>query len=90
MPESRVTVVQDNLRQYLEDAVPHSPRRDADQPLRNGSSLSCRAAVTIFQDQVTSRLLDVTARELKKDDQSYYTIAAPATSRTRCSAPCSR
>ena len=65
MLESRVNVVQDNLRRSLEDAVPHSPRRDPDQPLRNGSSLSCRAAIALFQDQVMSRLLDVMSRELK-------------------------
>jgi 2-oxoisovalerate dehydrogenase E1 component len=76
MLQSRVDVVQDNLRRYLEDAVPRSPRRNADQPLRDGSSLTCRAAIALFQDQVLSRLLDVMSRELKERNQSYYTIAS--------------
>jgi len=76
MIESRVTVVQENLRRYLDDAVPPRHRRDGDQPLRDGSSLSCRAALVLFEDQVLSRLLDVMSRRLKEKDQSYYTIAS--------------
>ena len=76
MIESRVTVVQENLRRYLDDASPPHLRRDGDQPLRDGSSLSCRAALVLFEDQVLSRLLDVMSRKLKEEDQSFYTIAS--------------
>ena len=76
MLESRVTVVQENLRRYLDDVAPRTPRRDPDLPLRDGSSLSCRAAIALFQDQVLSRLLDVMSRELKDRNESFYTIAS--------------
>lgn len=76
MLESRVSVVQDNLRRYLDGAAAAGQRRNGDQPLRDGSSLSCGAAVTLFQDQILSRLLDVMSRKLKEEDQSFYTIAS--------------
>ncbi len=76
MLESRVTVVQDNLRRYLVEAVAPGHRRDGGQPLRDGSSLSCRAALLLFEDQVLSRLLDVMSRKLKEENQSFYTIAS--------------
>ena len=76
MLESRVTVVQENLRRYLVEAVAPGHRRDGGQPLRDGSSLSCRAALLLFEDQVLSRLLDVMSRKLKEENQSFYTIAS--------------
>lgn len=76
MLESRVTVVQDNLRRYLEGAPDDRPLRAGDLPLRDGSSLTCGAALALFEDQVRSRLLDVMSRELKERNQSFYTIAS--------------
>lgn len=76
MIESRVTVVQSNLRRYLEGASAPQRVRNPDEPLRDGSTLTCGAALTLFEDQVTSRLLDVMSREMKDRDQSYYTISS--------------
>jgi 2-oxoisovalerate dehydrogenase E1 component len=76
MLESRVTVVQENLRRYLEDVATRVARRESESPLRDGSSLSCRAAIALFQDQVLSRTLDVMSRELKDRNESFYTIAS--------------
>ena len=76
MFESRVTIVQANLRRYLDGAAPASHRLAPDQPLRAGSSLTVREALDLFQDQVRSRQLDVMSRKLKEQDQSFYTIAS--------------
>ncbi len=40
------------------------------------STLTVRRARELFADQVTSRLLDVAARELRKTNQSFYTISS--------------
>ena len=41
-----------------------------------GSGLTARKAIELFEDQVTSRALDVAARELKKTNRSFYTISS--------------
>ena len=65
--------------------MPTSPRRlptasptqlPAEAPLREGSGLTARKAVELFEDQLTSRQLDVAARELKKTNRSFYTISS--------------
>ena len=58
-------------------AAPDSARLLAPhEPLRAGSTLSARAAVELFEDQLASRALDVAARELKRTGRSYYTISS--------------
>jgi len=76
MSKTRVEIVEENLDAYLADADPAALRLAPDEPLRAGSGLSARKAVEVFEDMLLSRALDVTARELKKTNRSYYTISS--------------
>jgi len=75
-PITRVEIVQNNLENYLTTAPPAHRGLNESDPLRPGGSLTARQALEIFEDQVTSRLLDVAARELKKRNQGFYTISS--------------
>ena len=72
----RVSVVVGNLDRYLAEARPAAHRLAPDEPLRPGSGLTARRAIELFEDQAASRALDIVARELKRDGQSYYTISS--------------
>jgi 2-oxoisovalerate dehydrogenase E1 component len=76
MIRTRVEIVQEKLKTYLAAAQPASVRLAEDDPIRPGCSLSVRQALELFEDQVSSRLLDVAARELKKKNLSFYTISS--------------
>jgi len=73
---TRVEIVERNLDAYLESAAAAPRPLAPEEPLREGTSLTARQAVRIFEDQVLSRILDVAARELKKTNRSYYTISS--------------
>jgi 2-oxoisovalerate dehydrogenase E1 component len=75
-PITRVEIVQNNLENYLASVLPARRRLNETDPLRAGGSLTARQALEVFEDQVTSRLLDVAARELKKRNQGFYTISS--------------
>jgi 2-oxoisovalerate dehydrogenase E1 component len=75
-PATRVEIVQNNLENYLASASPAQTRLAKTDPLNSATSLTVQQALEIFEDQVTSRLLDVAARELKKRNQGFYTIAS--------------
>jgi 2-oxoisovalerate dehydrogenase E1 component len=72
----RVSVVERALDDYLAGAPGAAERLAPDAPLRGGSGLIARKAVELFEDQVTSRSIDVAGRELKKTDRSFYTISS--------------
>jgi 2-oxoisovalerate dehydrogenase E1 component len=73
MTFDRVAVVEDALDGLLTGLTP-AARLEPDAPLRPGSTLTARGAVELFEDQVTSRQLDVSARRLKKTNRSFHTI----------------
>ncbi len=75
-PITRVEIVQSKLQNYLGTAQPAGRSLGQDDPLLKGGGLTARMALEIFEDQVTSRLLDVAARELKKRNQGFYTISS--------------
>jgi 2-oxoisovalerate dehydrogenase E1 component len=50
--------------------------RDLDVPLAPGTELTGRAALAIFDAQMTSRHLDLAARLLRARDLGYYTIGS--------------
>lgn len=75
-PITRVEIVQATLADYLAQAEPTNQRLAPTCPLRPGSKLTAQEAREIFADQVTSRLLDVAARELKKRNEGFYTISS--------------
>ena len=76
MSTNRVAIVEKALDDWLESAAPAGALLGPDEPLRPGSGLSARSALELFEDQVTSRALDVAARELKKSSRSFYTISS--------------
>jgi 2-oxoisovalerate dehydrogenase E1 component len=49
---------------------------DLERPVREGTALTARRALALFDAQVESRILDLLARELKVDNQSFYTIGS--------------
>ena len=73
---NRVAVVEGNLARYLAEAAPAARRLPHDAPLREGASLTAGEAVALFEDQATSRALDVVARELKREGAGFYTISS--------------
>lgn len=76
MSKTRVEIVQENLRNYLATAQPASTLLPANASLTANTTLTVQQAGEIFADQVTSRFLDVAARELRKTNQSFYTISS--------------
>ena len=76
MAKTRVEIVQENLLGWLASAPPPAALLPAAAPLSAGTTLTVGQALAIFEDQVTSRLLDVAARELRKTNQSFYTISS--------------
>jgi 2-oxoisovalerate dehydrogenase E1 component len=73
---NRVAIVEANLDRYLAAAPPPPRLLAPDEPVRPGSRLTAARALELFQDMALSRALDVTARELKKTNRSYYTISS--------------
>ena len=76
MTWDRVAIVEQQLDNYLETTGPLVPRLAADAPLRSDGGLTAADALALFEDQLTSRQLDVAARELKKTNRSFYTISS--------------
>jgi 2-oxoisovalerate dehydrogenase E1 component len=76
----RVAVVEAALDTVIADpptgGAPAAPARDPGEPLTATSELTVGQALTLFEDQVTSRTLDVVARELKARGQAHYTISS--------------
>ena len=76
MSTNRVAVVETKLDQFLSEALPATHALTAEDCLRPGSRLTAGVALELFADMALSRALDVTARELKKTNRSYYTISS--------------
>ncbi len=76
MTRTRVEIVQENLTDLLKNAPPADRYLPAEAALHAGTTLTARQARELFEDQVMSRLLDVAARELRKTNQSFYTISS--------------
>ncbi len=72
----RVALVEAALDRAIAEARPGGTRLGHDDPLVPGSALTAGSALALFEDQVTSRTLDVVARELKARGVGYYTISS--------------
>ena len=70
----------DIVEAALDDALAAAPQADTprgpDEPIGHEGRLSAAEAVAAFEDQLTSRVLDVVARELKRQGHGYYTISS--------------
>ncbi|MEZ4239703.1 MAG: thiamine pyrophosphate-dependent enzyme, partial [Myxococcota bacterium] len=74
---SRAVAVEQNFAAFVKDRAAVAPRAAGlDAPVREGTGLSARRAVALFRAQIESRILDLLARELKQQDQSFYTIGS--------------
>jgi 2-oxoisovalerate dehydrogenase E1 component len=73
---SRAAVVEDAFQRFVRERPAAPARADLDAPVRPGSGLSARRARRLFAAQLESRVLDLLARELKNDGQSFYTIGS--------------
>lgn len=69
-------IVERQLDAYLESAQPSQTPLAADAPLSTSGTLDVQRALALFEDQVLSRAVDVMARELKRQNQGYYTISS--------------
>ncbi len=76
MTWDRVAIVEQQLDTEIASARAGRERLPADAALRPDGSLTAAAAIALYEDQVTSRQLDVAARELKKTNRSFYTIGS--------------
>jgi 2-oxoisovalerate dehydrogenase E1 component len=76
MTWDRVAIVEQLLDTAIASAPAPDSRLSPRDPLQPGSTLTAAVAMAIFEDQVTSRQLDVAARELKKTSRSFYTIGS--------------
>src|SRR5687767_13206552 len=76
MAVNRAGIVDKNLVATLA-TLPEAPRRaDLDAPVRPGTSLPARLAWQLFESQLESRHLDLTARALKARNECFYTIGS--------------
>jgi len=78
MAVNRAAVVDQKFREAVASmpAIAARARADWDQPVRDGTGLSARRAVKLFEAQVESRTLDLLSRELKVTGNSFYTIGS--------------
>jgi len=77
MAVSRAEIVDQNFISQVSAMAPSAHAGPpADAPLRGGRPLTVRQALELFESMLSSRHLDLVARELKKDGQSFYTIGA--------------
>jgi 2-oxoisovalerate dehydrogenase E1 component len=76
MTWDRVAIVEQQLDNEIAAAFAAGVSLPSDASLSADGTLTAAAAVALFEDQVTSRQLDVAARELKKTNRSFYTIGS--------------
>ena len=76
MAVSRAPIVDKAFSKRLLSLSAGSVRSDLDHPVCEGSALTAREALALFESQASSRHLDLVARELKVDGQSFYTIGS--------------
>ena len=76
MAVNRAGIVDRNFVALLGELPEGPPRVDLDRPVREGTALSARAAMQLFESQIESRHLDLAARALKARDACFYTIGS--------------
>jgi len=78
MAVSRVRFVEKKFREAVNGLTAsfRRVRRSADEPVFPGCEMTQSEAVYLLESQITSRLIDYVARELKQDGKSFYTIGS--------------
>ncbi len=76
MAVNRAGIVDHNFITGVQALQPAPRREDLDAPVRAGARCTARQALEIFESMMSSRLLDLEARELKNRNQGFYTIGS--------------
>lgn len=76
MAVNRAELIDQNFRALCASLPPAPRRQDLDAPVREGSSLSARAAIELFESMLASRHLDFAAREMRARNEGFYTIGS--------------
>jgi 2-oxoisovalerate dehydrogenase E1 component len=76
MAVNRAAIIDDNFTRGVRALSAPAHRADLDAPLRSGRRLTGRVALELLESMISSRHLDLTARELKARGESFYTIGA--------------
>ncbi|MDP6934698.1 MAG: MFS transporter, partial [Myxococcota bacterium] len=76
MAVNRASIVDQNFLDTIRSLKAGPGPSDLHISMHSGSRLSARQAIEIFESMVTSRHLDLEARALKSQGQSFYTIGS--------------
>ncbi len=76
MAVNRAGIVDRNFVALLSELREGPARSDLDSPVRDGTSLTARTALGLFESQLESRHLDLAARALKARNACFYTIGS--------------
>ena len=76
MAVNRAGIVDKNFVALLGDLREGPARTDLESPVRDGTSLTARQAIQLFETQIESRHLDIAARALKARNECFYTIGS--------------
>jgi 2-oxoisovalerate dehydrogenase E1 component len=76
MAVSRAAIIDANFTRAVSALAAPAVPGDLDAPLRSGYRLTGRKALELFESMLSSRHLDLTARELKARGEGFYTIGA--------------
>lgn len=75
MSTDRITIVENRLTAFLENARSAARPLASTEPVADDSTLTVDAALRTFEDQCLSRAIDAKARRMKAEGTSYYTIS---------------
>lgn len=76
---NRAQVVDENFVAFVREFSAGSPsamRRNGDEPILPGGSMTCHDAIELFESQIICRHQDIEARRMRARDEGYYTISS--------------
>jgi len=76
MAVNRAELVDRNFRDLIASLTPSPRRDDLGSPVREGSGLSARLALELYESMLASRQLDFVAREMRARNEGFYTIGS--------------
>ena len=76
MAVNRADVIDQRFKDLCAALPAAPPRDDWDSPVREGSGLSARGALQIYESMLSSRHLDFAARAMRAKNQGFYTIGS--------------